>query len=45
MKFNLKQLMSPTERPHLQILVFLLERDRAERQFWKFSEEGVPADA
>lgn len=45
MKFNLKQLMSPTERLHLQILVFLLERDRAERQFWELSEEGVPADA
>lgn len=45
MKLNLNQLMSPTERPHLQILVFLLQRDRVERQLWRLNEEGVRADA
>ena len=46
MKFNLKDLMSPVnERPHLQILLILLQRDRVERQLWGLNEEDVPADA
>lgn len=42
--FNLEQLLSPTERLHLQYCWFCCSETGQKVSFWSFNEGGVSAD-